>query len=242
MMSIGMGCRQSLGRLLPPVTHDLSLRAADFTFAVAVKNITWGLLQAPVGAIGDKKTDLSDHPPAELPRHLRSGPNVKRDSPRSVEPISSARGSPARWTAGIRNTSCSGCSILARSAELALYFMVPPTPASTIVFAATMGMLWLGVIPLVSGFLAALFGTRYMATILSLSCVIHQVGSVIGARCGGLIFDVFGSYDRASQIGVLAEAAAGAAQIQFGGPARPRMIRGRFWRPVRSAVWRVELV
>ena len=39
MMSIGMGMRQSLGLFLPPVTHDLALHAADFTFAVAVQNI-----------------------------------------------------------------------------------------------------------------------------------------------------------------------------------------------------------
>jgi hypothetical protein len=40
-----------------------------------------------------------------------------------------------------------------------------------------------------------------MATILGVSFVIHQIGSVIGG--GGLIFDAFGSYDRAWQIGVL---------------------------------------
>ena len=54
MMSIGMGMRQSLGLFLPPVTHDLALKAADFTFAVAVQNIAWGAFQAPVGAIADK--------------------------------------------------------------------------------------------------------------------------------------------------------------------------------------------
>src|SRR3954470_4617116 len=54
MMSLGMGMRQSLGLFLPPMTHDIALTAADFTFAVAVQNITWGLLQTPVGAFADK--------------------------------------------------------------------------------------------------------------------------------------------------------------------------------------------
>jgi MFS family permease len=54
MMSVGMGMRQSLGLFLPPVTHDLAIKAADFTFAVAIQNIAWGLSQAPVGAIADK--------------------------------------------------------------------------------------------------------------------------------------------------------------------------------------------
>ena len=34
---------------------------------------------------------------------------------------------------------------------LAAYFVQPPTPESTVVFAAIMGFLWLGVAPLVTG-------------------------------------------------------------------------------------------
>src|SRR5205814_2958340 len=50
----GMGIRQSFGLFLTPVTRDLALTAADFTLAVAVQNIVWGLSQAPVGAIADR--------------------------------------------------------------------------------------------------------------------------------------------------------------------------------------------
>src|SRR4029077_14648905 len=100
------------------------------------------------------------------------------------------------------------------------YFIMPPTPASTLVFAAAMGMLWLSVAPLVSGLVAEMFGTRYMATLLGLSFVMHQVGSALGAWGGGLIFDTTGSYDRAWQIGVLIGFAAGILQILAGGPPR----------------------
>ena len=86
---------------------------------------------------------------------------------------------------------------------------------------AAMGMLWLGVIPLVSGYVAELFGTRYMTTILGLSFVIHQMGSVMGAWGGGMILDVFGSYDLAWKVGVLIGITAGVVQIAFGGPASP---------------------
>ena len=113
-----------------------------------------------------------------------------------------------------------GLLYLCRSVVLTIFFMIPPTPTTTIVFAAAMGMLWLGVIPLVSGYVAELFGTRYMATILGMSFVVHQMGSVLGAWGGGLIFDAFGSYDLAWHIGVIVGATAGAAQILFGGPAR----------------------
>jgi predicted MFS family arabinose efflux permease len=119
-----------------------------------------------------------------------------------------------------------GLTYLGRSLVLTAYFLFPPTPTSTLVFAAAMGMLWLGVIPLVSGYVAELFGTRYMATILGLSFVIHQMGSVIGAWGGGMIFDTFGSYDLAWRIGVVVGIAAGVVQILFGGPARRNLDMG----------------
>ena len=133
-----------------------------------------------------------------------------------------------------------GLLYLSRSVVIALYFMTPPTPTSTIVFAAAMGMLWLGVIPLVSGYVAELFGTRYMATILGLSFVIHQVGSVIGAWGGGLILDAFGSYDAAWKIGVMVGAAAGTAQILFGGPVLPGIGRRPVLRDGLAVDFRID--
>jgi MFS family permease len=53
LLSLGMGMRQSLGLFLAPVTRDLAL-AADFTLAVAIQNIVWGVSQAPIGAIADR--------------------------------------------------------------------------------------------------------------------------------------------------------------------------------------------
>src|SRR5881275_1131860 len=54
LLSLGMGIRQSLGLFLTPVTRDLAVTAADFTLAIAVQNIVWGLSQAPVGAVADR--------------------------------------------------------------------------------------------------------------------------------------------------------------------------------------------
>ena len=387
MMSIGMGMRQSLGLFLPPVTHDLAITAADFTFAVAVQNIAWGLSQAPVGAIADKwglrpamlagcviyiigmlamlaadsaatlaisgglvgialsctASSLAMTAAARavsperrsailgvvgacssvgtlviapslqfqlarwdwhvgavffllltvamLPAAYLAGgvdrmprPIEQRATMREVvgqalrsrrylvmsgayfvcglqlifltthlpnylaicgqDPMLSAT---ALATIGGVNIFGSwfsgwlggrypkyillGLLYLSRSCVLAIYFLIPPTPTTTIIFAAAMGMLWLGVIPLVSGYVAELFGTRYMATILGLSFVVHQLGSVIGAWGGGLIFDAFGNYDLAWHIGVVVGATAGACQILFGGPVRP----GRSTRPVLVA-------
>ena len=54
MMSLAMGMRQCLGLFLPPMTQALAMSASDFTFAIAVQNVVWGLAQAPLGAMGDR--------------------------------------------------------------------------------------------------------------------------------------------------------------------------------------------
>jgi MFS family permease len=114
-----------------------------------------------------------------------------------------------------------GLLYILRSVLLAAYFVLPPTPTSTLLFAAAMGMLWWpGLIPLIGGMVAQLFGTRYMATLLGVSFVVHQVGSSLGTWGGGVIVDLTGSYDRAWQIGTLIGFAAGVIQIVAGGPPR----------------------
>jgi predicted MFS family arabinose efflux permease len=114
-----------------------------------------------------------------------------------------------------------GLLYMLRSVMIAAYFVMPPTPTNTLVFAAAMGLLWWpGLAPLIGGLVAEMFGTRYMATLLGISFVVHQLGSSLGAWGGGLIFDLFGSYDRAWQIGTLVGFAAGIVQILAGGPTK----------------------
>ena len=116
-----------------------------------------------------------------------------------------------------------GLLYILRAIMFAAYFVLPPTPASTLLFAAAMGLLWWpGLAPLLGGLVADIFGTRYMATLLGLSFVVHQVGASLGAWGGGLMFDLFGSYDRAWQIGTLIGFSAGVVQILAGGPTRRR--------------------
>jgi MFS family permease len=116
-----------------------------------------------------------------------------------------------------------GLLYILRSILIAAYFAMPPTPTSTLLFAAAMGMLWWpALVPLVGGLVADIFGTRYLATLLGVSFVVHQAGSSLGAWGGGLIFDLYGSYDHAWQIGTLIGFAAGIVQILAGGPTRPQ--------------------
>jgi predicted MFS family arabinose efflux permease len=106
-----------------------------------------------------------------------------------------------------------GSVYILRSLFFILYFTTPATPASTVMFAAAMGLLWLGTAPLVSGLIGHIFGVRYMATLSGLAFFSHQLGSFIGAWGGGLLFDAMGSYDLAWKIGVAIGLAAGVAQL-----------------------------
>ena len=102
---------------------------------------------------------------------------------------------------------------LTRSIALGWYFITPPTPESTLVFAAIMGFLWLGVAPLVSGIVAEIFGLRWQAMVQGLAFTSHQLGSFMGAFGGGLLFDALGSYDLAWKLGVGMGIVAGTVQM-----------------------------
>ena len=102
---------------------------------------------------------------------------------------------------------------LLRSLCITLYFVYPPTPLGTLLFAAAMGMLWLGVVPLVNGLVVHLFGLRYMATLTGVAFFSHQVGSFVGAWGGGAILAASGSYEWAWRGAVLIGLVAGLAQM-----------------------------
>lgn len=100
-----------------------------------------------------------------------------------------------------------------RSLCIAAYFSVPPSPTSTLLFAAAMGTLWLGVVPLVSGLVVHLFGLRYMATLSGIAFFSHQVGSFVGAWGGGMIYSTLGSYEWAWKGAVIIGITAGLWQM-----------------------------
>jgi predicted MFS family arabinose efflux permease len=114
-----------------------------------------------------------------------------------------------------------------RSIALAWYFTLPATPASTLLFGAIMGFLWMGVGPLVAGAVAEMFGLKWQAMIQGLAFMSHQFGSFLGAYGGGLIYDALGSYTMAWRIGVALGLAGGIIQVAFAlvRPSQPPLLR-----------------
>jgi predicted MFS family arabinose efflux permease len=132
------------------------------------------------------------------------------------------------WAGGRWNKlALLGGIYICRSLVLGWYFMLPPTPGSTLVFGALAGFLWLGVGPLVAGAVVEMFGLRWQAMIQGLAFMSHQLGSFLGAYGGGLIYDSLGSYTLAWRIGVAVGLAAGVVQVAFAliRPTAPPVLR-----------------
>ncbi|VVE73373.1 MFS transporter [Pandoraea anapnoica] len=100
------------------------------------------------------------------------------------------------WLGGrYRQHHVLGWLYLVRGAAIALFFVLPKTDTSVVIFAAVMGLTWLGTVPLTSGLVAKVFGTRHLGTLFGVCFMSHQVGSFLGAWLGGFVLDVTGSYN-----------------------------------------------
>ncbi len=99
----------------------------------------------------------------------------------------------ARWPGHKRITLA--VIYFARSVFTLLFILLPLTPATSIVFGGLMGLLWLSTVPLTQGLIAQFFGLRWLATLFGIAFFSHQVGGFLGVWLGGLLFDLYKSYD-----------------------------------------------
>lgn len=105
-------------------------------------------------------------------------------------------GSLLSGAAGQRWSKKFGLSFIysARAVLITVFMLVPVSEASVYAFSAVLGILWLSTVPLTTGIVAQVFGTRYMATLFAIVFFSHQVGSFLGVWLGGWIYDATGSY------------------------------------------------
>ncbi|HWQ38207.1 MAG TPA: MFS transporter [Burkholderiales bacterium] len=82
----------------------------------------------------------------------------------------------------------------ARAAVIAVFLLWPISAGSVYLFAAAIGFLWLGTVPLTNGLIAQIFGVRYLATLFGIVFLSHQLGSFLGVWLGGVLFDMTGTY------------------------------------------------
>ena len=83
----------------------------------------------------------------------------------------------------------------ARAVVILVFLFTPPTATSVLMFSAAMGLLWLSTVPLTSGLVALMFGTRWLATLYGVVFLSHQVGAFLGLAIAGYGRAAFGNYD-----------------------------------------------
>jgi len=84
---------------------------------------------------------------------------------------------------------------LGRAFAFLIFLVVPVTVGSVLAFSALIGLLWLSTVPLTSGLVALMFGTRHVGMLFGVVFLSHQVGAFVGALLGGTIYEATGSYD-----------------------------------------------
>lgn len=84
---------------------------------------------------------------------------------------------------------------MARAVVITLFILTPPSTLTVLLFAGSMGLLWLSTVPLTSALVAQLFGTQYMSTLFGIVFFSHQIGAFLGAWLGGRLYVETGSYE-----------------------------------------------
>jgi predicted MFS family arabinose efflux permease len=110
---------------------------------------------------------------------------------------------------------------LIRAAAIAALLVLPQSEALVLGFAAVMGLLWLGTVPLTSNLIARMFGVRHLGTLFGICFLSHQVGSFVGAWLGGYAFETTGSYTSVWVFTALAGLFAAAVHIPIRDRAAP---------------------
>jgi MFS family permease len=82
-----------------------------------------------------------------------------------------------------------------RSLAILVFILTPATPLSSMIFGATIGLLWLSTIPPTQALVALMFGTRWLTMLAGLAFFSHQVGGFLGVWLGGILYERTGSYD-----------------------------------------------
>lgn len=89
-----------------------------------------------------------------------------------------------------------------RAFGMLLVLVLPLSTWVLYLFAAWMGLFWLGTVPLTQGLIGQIYGFRYAATLSGMAFLGHQVGSFIGVWLGGYVYANTGSYDLMWWLGI----------------------------------------
>jgi predicted MFS family arabinose efflux permease len=113
-----------------------------------------------------------------------------------------------------------------RAITITALLLAPKTEMTIYLFAVAMGLLWLSTVPLTTGIVGQVFGTRYMATLFGIVFLSHQLGSFSGVWLGGFLHDRTGSYDSVWWAGVVLGLLAALIHLPIDEKPLPRLLGG----------------
>jgi MFS family permease len=90
----------------------------------------------------------------------------------------------------------------ARALVFVVFLLLPLSWVSVLLFAASLGFLWLGTVPLTSGLVGYMFGPVHMSMLWGIVFFSHQLGSFLGGWGAGRLYDIQGSYDSMWRISI----------------------------------------
>ena len=82
-----------------------------------------------------------------------------------------------------------------RALAFVMFLALPLSAASVLLFAAALGFLWLGTVPLTSGLVGYMFGPTHLSMLWGIVFFSHQLGSFLGGWGAGRLYDIQGNYD-----------------------------------------------
>lgn len=83
----------------------------------------------------------------------------------------------------------------ARGVVIVVFMLAPQSEMLTLVFGATIGILWLSTVPLTSAIVSKQFGTDHAGSLFGIVFLSHQLGAFLGAWSGGALSESTGSYN-----------------------------------------------
>lgn len=110
-----------------------------------------------------------------------------------------------------------------RSVIIAPLLFLPLSPGLLYFFAAGIGLLWLGTVPLTNGLIGQIYGLRYASTLYGIVFFGHQIGSFVGVWLGGWTYERTGNYDLVWWLGI----ALGLIAAALAAPIDERPLAGR---------------
>jgi MFS family permease len=84
---------------------------------------------------------------------------------------------------------------LLRALGFVMFLVLPLSWISVLLFAASLGFLWLGTVPLTSGLVGYMFGPTHLSMLWGIVFFSHQLGSFLGGWGAGRLYDLQGNYD-----------------------------------------------